>query len=128
MAKHKFLKTAQSLLSGSYHVEFKDDNAIEICTNPKALPFAFVVVQKDFPNTFLLSLATDLTDSLSSAIVAIVLSRVTNTELVEGFYIDRESETHWGDAAYKKMEEEQGTTDPRADQLLKMQAISNWKN
>jgi len=127
--KHKFLKTASNLLI-DYYTEFKDDNILEVCVSKESLPFAIIVTDPNFPDTLLLSFAADLSEPLKAAVVTLVLSRIANTELTEGFYIDSEYEYHWGEEAYEVMAKDNKPTieEYQNNELMKMPAISSAKN
>ena len=40
-----------------------EDNVLQICPSPNSLPVAFVIIEKDFPNVYLVAFAADFADS-----------------------------------------------------------------
>jgi hypothetical protein len=82
---------------------FKDSNILVISEDKSILPFCFVIVDPEFPNHFLVSLAVDYPNSIQAAEIIVKASALSNIALTEPFYISVNSgKTYMDDEAYSQ--------------------------
>jgi hypothetical protein len=100
--ENKHLLKIQKLLN-NYFSYFKHDNILVISEDKAVLPFAYIIVDPGYKNTFLLSLAVDYPNSINVAQLILSVSKYYNLALSEPFFINpNDGITYFNDDAYKQ--------------------------
>jgi hypothetical protein len=96
------LKEIQKLLT-PYFSYFKDKQILAISEDKASLPFAFLINDKNYPNSLLLSIAVDYPNSITVVDLTLISSSISNILLSEAFYISpSDGKTYFGDNAYSR--------------------------
>lgn len=79
---------------------FKDDNILAISEDKTTLPFALVIYdEENFPDYFLLSVATDYNNCDVAIEVALWANKIKRSVLSDPFFISQTGNTYTGDEA-----------------------------
>jgi hypothetical protein len=119
--QHKHLVKAQKYLK-HYFTYFKDDNILVVAEDKNSLPFAYVIIEdQNYPNIFLLSLDVSYLQMVKAINFTLLLNKIKEVKLVDGFFIAQTGITYIGDDAekYRQLEFEipLQEIDPESDTL-----------
>lgn len=98
--KNKLLVSAQKCLPQDVISSFQDENILELTFDENGRPFAFLIVEKDFPHSIIISFAADFYNVMLASRLSIDLAKVADVQLGEEFFISiQDQKLYWGDEA-----------------------------
>lgn len=121
---NKNLEKAKKVLDQKFFCLFREKNVLEVSLDKNDLPFLFLVTET--PDLILMSFSVEFNNAAVAAQLALELNDITKVAVAEDFYVSKEGEIHWEEAALLKYAEE--SMEVQKNPLVDMKAISSEKH
>lgn len=103
---NKYLRKIQKLLK-NYFCYFKHPNILVVSEDKAVLPFAYLIIDENYPGKLLLSVAVDYPTSLNVAEIALISNNILPVMLSDVFYISSTNgNTYFNEDAYNRWDGE----------------------
>lgn len=121
---NEHLKKAKDILSDKFFCVFKEKTILEVSIDKEDLPFLYLILEDN--DLILMSFSVEFNNASMAAQLALMLYDITDVGVAENFYLSKEGELFWDDAALLKMAEEDQINSRHP--LLDMKPISSSKH